>query len=209
MLLRIFQNKTFKFFSLFIISFLVLYILGNILQEYICGGIANVGNLFITLFGESDRFKLFPDKIELILFSRHDNNISLNPNFTYVTSNISTHFIMPNVLLFSLFISQNKSFKEKFKALILGTLLVNLFFIIKFIISIINNELKEIVIDSKGKMINQIDGNDIWFKLIDLLNNLFNKYGSIGLRPLIVLLIWLYVSYKSEEIKSFFFKNKI
>ena len=203
MLNKIFHNRIFKFALVFIFSFILLFWFGNMLQELICGGLANTGNFIINLFGKSETLKLFPDNFNLILFSRHDNNLTLNPNFTYVISDIRTHFILPNVLFFSLMIALIKPFKSKTKPFLLGLFIVNLFFVIKFIVSVINNELKEIILNSKGEMINQIDCTDFLFKFFDILNNIFNKYGSIGLRPLIVVVIWIFVSFTTEEIKSF------
>lgn len=187
---------------------MLFYWIGNLLQNLICGGLANTGNLFLDIIGKSENFKIFPDNINLILFSRHDNNLSLNPNFTYATSDISTHFILPNVLFIALIIALLKPWKSKIKPFIYGSILINLFFVFKFIVAVINNETKQIILDKTGKMIDQVDGTDIWFKIFDLLNNLLNKYGSIGMRPLIVVVIWVFVSYSVEEITTFFYKKK-
>lgn len=206
---KLLQNKIVNLFVkslLFLTVIIILYILSinnlGILGEIIIV----VGNWILHSLLSLEDLKFFVDKVEinkLTLFFRYEQ-VMAGPQFTFVTNDFLAHFIFPLIFFVGL-ISTNiiDNFKNKnyYLKSIFGFLIIILYYIFKLLILGYHNSLKVVVFNTNGTIKSVENGVGIWFDIIDLLNNIFNVYGSITLRLIFVLAIWIML-FNFNQIKS-------
>lgn len=194
--------------GIFLASLVIIGTIGYFAEDTIGAGLAAIGNFFIGFSRSLSHLKFFYENHNLILFFKYENLLNPNPQFSFVISELQTHFIFPNVMFLALIAATRLGIKAKSLIAAKGLLLINLFFAIKIFVLAAQNAYKEVIFDSKGNLLELINGKSIMFSLFDLANNILNKYGSIGIRPLIVLCVWAFLCFKYEEIQSLF-TNKL
>lgn len=185
----------------FFVSISFLYYLTNSNSQLIFEKIMDFSNFVISNFESLESLKFFTEKEKLLLFFRFDHPLNPKPQFSYVSIEIFTHFVFPNIIYISLIIASYYKLISK-KRIIIGLILINLFFYLKVLILAIENGLKITIFDKFGNIKEFQVPDNIFYKIISLLNNILNLYGSIGLRLLIVILIWLWVLNFYDKIRQ-------
>lgn len=189
-------------FVVFLISMAVIGAVGYFAEDTIGESLAAIGNFFIGFSSSLSHLKFFYENHNLILFFKYENLVNPNPQFSFVISEIQTHFIFPNVMFLALIVATRLGIKAKSIIAAKGVLYINLFFALKILVLAAQNAYKEVIFDSKGNLLELINGKSIMFTIFDIANNILNKYGSIGIRPLIVLCVWAFLCFKYEEIRT-------
>lgn len=211
---KLLQNKIVNLFVkslLFLSVIIMLYILSINNLSTLGEIIIVVGNWILNSLLSLEDLKFFVDKVEInkiTLFFRYEQ-VMAGPQFTFVTNDFLAHFIFPLIFFVGL-ISTNiidnfKNINYYLKS-IFGFLIIILYYIFKLLILGYHNSLKVVVFNTNGTIKSVENGVGIWFDIIDLLNNIFNVYGSITLRLIIVLAIWI-ILFKLNQIKSKFLKE--
>jgi len=207
MISKIITKTRLEQFSIFLATITIIGLLGYFAEDTIGNIIAAIGNLFIGLSSSLSHLKFFYENHNLILFFKYENLLNPNPQFSFVISEVQTHFIFPNVMFLALIIATKLKLKKKTIIAAKGIVLINLFFAFKILVLAAQNAYKEVLFDSNGNLLEIINGKSIMFTIFDLANNVLNKYGSIGIRPLLVLVVWAFLCFKFDEIKTSFSNN--
>lgn len=206
---QFFQNKVIKIFIqsiVFIIVTIILYMVSIINIITIGAIIVSIGNWFLhNIFGLDD-LKFFVDKVDInkiTLFFRYEQ-VMAGPQFTFVSNDFMAHFIFPIIFFIGLVsIDLINNFKniQYYIYSIIGFGFVIFYYIFKILILGYHNSLKIIVFHSDGTIKSVENGQGNWFYFIELINNIINVYGSITLRLIFVLAVWI-ILFRFKQIKS-------
>ena len=183
------------------VSLLFLYFFTIFNSQLINELLTKFCNIVIRNFDSLEYLKFFNENDKLLLFFRFDHHLNPKPQFSYVSIEIFTHFIFPNITYIGLIISSYYK-SISIKRVLLGLILINLLFVIKLIIIALENGLKETIFDNSGNIKEFKIPNDAFYNFIQLLNKIFNQYGSISLRLLVVVVIWAWVIGIYRKIKQ-------
>jgi|GEM_PF-4144328 len=209
---KLFPNiflKSILFFVILSASYLISLNLLPIIGRFL----TSIGNFIFQNIIVLDDFKLFSEDNLLTIFYRFDNPIIHKNEYTYVSNEFDAHFIFPVSLFIALscteFIQVINKLKLQFTKniisiitkIFIGGVIYLLFYYFKLFLLSYQNSLKIVQFDKFGKILEILDSQTFIFKFYTLLNNIFNIYGGITFRLLIILFIWALL-FRREEIKN-------
>lgn len=211
------QSKTTKIINIFLKVVVFSLVLGGVYSfsmdnlKIVGDLLTSIGNfIFHNIIGLED-FKLFNEKNILTIFYRFDNPIIQKFEYTYVTNEFDAHFIFPISLFIAIscteFIKIIDNLKFQFtknifltlSKIFIGGLIYLLFYNFKLFVLSFHNSLKIVEFDKTGKILKILDNQTFIFKFYTLLNNIFNIYGGITFRLLLILFIWA-ILFRRDEI---------
>lgn len=198
---------------LFLIVFLILFLISKDIFPIIAKFLVVIGNfIFNDLFGLIN-FKFYNEKNLLTIFFRFENPIIIKYEYAFVKNEFDTHFIFPIILFISISTIEYFKLIGKFNIILVKNVLTItakiligfsvylLFYYFKLFLLSYHNSLKIAKFDKLGNIVDIVEGQSVSYKIFNLLNNIFNIYGGITFRLLIVVTIWA-ILFRRDQIKS-------